>query len=345
MQDILDQLSRWQEAGKDIALATVVQTWSSSPRRPGAKMAVTRDGEIAGSVSGGCVENAVLEAALDALASQTARLLQFHVTDKTAWDVGLACGGSLDVFVQPLEQRFFDSASQIIRNKEAAVAATVIGGSQELLGRQMLIRDHTVLEGATASEWQQSLLAVADLVSVEGAARREHIHESIEVFLEPIVPAPSLIVVGGVHIAIALVSLAKTLGYETVLIDPRKGWGNEGRFADADRLVGAWPEEAFRSVVLTNTSAVVTLTHDPKLDDPALAIALASPAFYVGALGSRSTQEKRRQRLVSSGVPESQLARLCAPVGIDIGAESPEEIALAILAQVVQARRKHRARP
>jgi xanthine dehydrogenase accessory factor len=162
----------------------------------------------------------------------------------------------------------------------------------------------------------------------------------VEVFVELILPPPTLIAVGGVHITVALMSLAKTLGYRTVVVDPRTAFGNEERFPNMDRLVSLWPDEAFRQIPLTRSTAVAMLTHDPKLDDPALKIALPSPAFYVGALGSKTTNEKRRKRLLNDGVTEEQLSRLHAPIGLDIGAQTPEEIALAIMSEVVKAHRK-----
>jgi xanthine dehydrogenase accessory factor len=154
-----------------------------------------------------------------------------------------------------------------------------------------------------------------------------------------------LIVVGGVHITVALTSLAKTLGYRTIVIDPRKAWGNADRFPHVDRLIQEWPEDAFGQIEVTRSTAIAMLTHDPKLDDPALKFALSSPAFYVGALGSKSTNAERRKRLLADRLSESQLSRLHAPIGLDIGAQSPEEIALAIMAQVVEARRKREQAP
>jgi xanthine dehydrogenase accessory factor len=164
--------------------------------------------------------------------------------------------------------------------------------------------------------------------------------EQTELFLEFIHPAPTLIVVGGVHITVALMSLAKTLGYRTILVDPRGAWGNEQRFPNVDQLVHAWPEKAFQEIIITRATAVVMLTHDPKLDDVACKIALNSPAFYVGALGSKTTNAKRRERLLKDGLTEEKWSRLHAPIGLDIHAETPEEIALAIMSEVVETYRK-----
>jgi xanthine dehydrogenase accessory factor len=166
------------------------------------------------------------------------------------------------------------------------------------------------------------------------------LNEDVEIFMEAIVPPPTLVIVGGVHIAIALVSLAKTLGYRTILIDPRQFWGSEERFPHVDQLLQSWADDAFRQIQITRSTAVVMLTHDPKIDDPALKISLISPAFYVGALGSKATNAKRRERLLNDGMSKSQLSRLHAPIGLDIGAQTPEEIALAIMSEVVKSFRK-----
>jgi xanthine dehydrogenase accessory factor len=339
MRDILRDVDLWQEERKPIALATVVQAWGSSPRRAGAKMAITSGGNVTGSVSGGCVENAVVEAALDALRTNQPRLLHFGVADETAWGVGLACGGSIDVFVKPLDSEFLQSLRSALIDEQDAIAVTVIRGPQEVLGREMLVREGRGVVGTLSDDWDEAVLKLAAETLLQGTSRRAFLHESLEVFLEVVSAPPTLIAVGGVHIAVALVSLAKTLGYRTIIIDPRRAWGNADRFPNVDQLVQAWPEDAFRQMRVTRSTAIVMLTHDPKLDDPSLKIALSSPAFYVGALGSRSTQAKRRERLLDDGMTESQLTRLHAPIGLDIGAESPEEIALSIMAQVVEVHR------
>jgi xanthine dehydrogenase accessory factor len=221
-----------------------------------------------------------------------------------------------------------------------AVLATIIRGLQDMLGRELLLRDDGTVTGSLGNEWDEKVLKLAGESLSQGTSRRVTLSEEVEIFFEAILPSPALVIVGGVHIAIALASLAKTLGYRTIMIDPRNSWGNADRFPHVDQLIQAWPNEAFSEVHVTRSTAVVMLTHDPKLDDPAVKIALASAAFYVGALGSKSTQAKRRERLSNEGVPESQLSGLHAPIGLDIGAQSPEEIALAIMAEVVQAFRK-----
>ena len=340
MRDILSDLDNWREEDKSIALATVVQTWGSSPRRAGAKMALTPDGKITGSVSGGCVEGAVFDTGVEVLKSGQPQLLHFGVADETAWEVGLACGGSIDIFVKPLETEFFKALRSVWVNESPAVIVTVVRGPNEMLGREMLLRDDGNVVGTISNEWDERVLKLARETLSNGASQRLMLSESIEVFLEVILPPPTLIAVGGVHITIALMALAKTLGYRTVVIDPRSAFGSEARFPHVDQLIQLWPDEAFRQIPPDRSTAIAMLTHDPKLDDPALKIALPSSAFYVGALGSKTTQAKRRQRLLDDGLTEAQLNRLHGPIGLEIGAGTPEEIAISIMAEIVSARNK-----
>lgn len=339
MRDILSDLSRWIAEQRVIALATVVRTWGSSPRPQGATMAITADGKFIGSVSGGCVENAVIEAGIDSLKTNQARLLHFGVADETAWEVGLACGGTIDIFVKPLNLELFQSLRSALLEDSPAVVVTVIRGPQELLARELLVREEGAVTEGFGGGWNKQVLKLADEALREGTSRSARLNETLEVFLNVMIPPPTLIAVGAVHIAMALVPMAKGLGYRTVVIDPRRAWGSSERFPTVDQLIQEWPEEAFQEVKLTRSSAVVMLTHDPKLDDPALRIALASSAFYVGALGSKTTQAKRRERLMREGMDEAQIALLHAPIGLEIGAATPEEIALAIMAQIVQTQR------
>lgn len=345
MRDILAELQRWLEEGEAVALGTVIQTWGSSPRGVGSKMAFTSSGKITGSVSGGCVENAVIEAGLQALKTNQPQLLHYGVADETAWEVGLACGGSIDVFVKSLDREFFLELSSLIEKDQAVVTATVIRGPQEVLGREFLPGHDSCSNNWLGHGWDEQVAALAARVLVQGTPQRIELNDDLEIFFDVILPPPTLMVVGGVHITLALTSLAKTLGYQTVVIDPRKAWGNQDRFPDVDQLLQAWPEEAFERLIVNGSTAIVMLTHDPKLDDPALKFALSSPAFYVGALGSKITQAKRRERLLKEGLTESQLSRLHAPIGLDIGAQSPEEIALSIMAEVVAAYRKRKRQP
>ncbi|HEX5944490.1 MAG TPA: XdhC family protein [Anaerolineales bacterium] len=338
MRDILPDLDKWRAENKQIALATVIQTWGSSPRREGAKMALTPEGNITGSVSGGCVEGAVYEAGVDVLKSNRPQLLHFGVADETAWEAGLACGGSIDIFVKPLELEVFPSLRSTLVDEKSAVLVTVVKGSDEVLGREMLVREDGSITGGISDQFNEQVVKLAGETLTQGEAQRAMLNEDVEVFMEVIAPPPTLIAVGGVHITIALVALAKTLGYRTIVVDPRSAFGNESRFPHVDQLIQLWPEDAFQQVPITRSTAIAMLTHDPKLDDPALKIALPSSAFYVGALGSKTTQAKRRQRLLEDGLTEKQLDRLHGPIGIKIGAGTPEEIAISIMAEIVAVR-------
>lgn len=341
MRDVIADIDRWRSENKSIALATVVQTWGSSPRAAGAKMALTPPpgNDIAGSVSGGCVEGAVYEEGVQALETGRARLLHFGVADETAWEVGLACGGSIEVFVQPLHLPTYEAVRTVLTEQLPFATTTIVAGPPEALGRVSVLRDGGQVIGSLG-DWQDAALEVSRAALQVGQSRRQKISETVEIFVEVTLPPPTLVIVGGVHIAIALTALAKTLGYRTIVVDPRTAFGSEARFPAerADQLIQAWPDEALAQISLTRGTAIAMLTHDPKLDDPALKLALPSPAFYVGALGSPTTQAKRRARLLAEGLTEAQIGRLYGPIGLDLGARSPEEIALAVMAQVVAAR-------
>jgi xanthine dehydrogenase accessory factor len=333
MRDVLPDIRRWQSEGRPIAIATVVETWGSAPRPAGGKLAMTADGRIAGSVSGGCVENAVVEAGKKTLETGKPQLLHYGVSDDTAWSVGLACGGSLDVFVDRLDAALFEPIEAALRAERPLAIATVIQGSEAELGRKLaLFEDGRVVGGIDDAALSEARAALSS-----GQSRRIKT-EGRELFVDVLRPAPRLVIVGGVHIAIALVSLAKTLGFRTVLVDPREAFGNAKRFPHADEIVNDWPDAALARLGPDSSTAIAVLTHDPKLDDPALLAALPSPAFYVGALGSKRTQEKRRARLTETGIAPAALARLHGPIGLPLGGRSPEEIAVAILAEIVATR-------
>ncbi|HSM70166.1 MAG TPA: XdhC family protein, partial [Anaerolineales bacterium] len=237
MRDILADLIRWKAEGKSIALATVVETWGSSPRKAGSKMGLTLDANITGSVSGGCVENAVVEAGMEVLKSNQPRLLHFGVPDETAWEVGLACGGSIDIFVKPLEEAIFESVNFILANDKQAVWATVIRGDESIIGREMILEANGKVTGSIGNEWDEEVFPLMQDALMQGTSGRIVLDEATEIFLDAIRPPLTLIIVGGAHISVALASLAKTLGYRTIVIDPRKIWGNEERFPNVDELI------------------------------------------------------------------------------------------------------------
>jgi xanthine dehydrogenase accessory factor len=329
MQEIIPDIDNWLAAGKkEIAIATVLQTWGSAPRQTGAKMAFTTSSDICGSVSGGCIESAVIEAGQDVLATGSPQLLHFGVTDETAWDVGLACGGTIEVFVERLDLAAYAFLRDLIRAGKPGVCLTVLHGDEALTGRKLVMGDGRSLN--------QRPLDLTDLGRSARATQRRTLENGLDLFIERLNPAPTLIMVGGVHIAVALASLAKTLGYRTIVIDPRRAFGSAARFPHADQLLPLWPQKAFAKLEITPETAVALLTHDPKIDDPALKSILPSPAFYIGALGSRKTHAKRRQRLRANGFTDKQIARIHAPIGLNIHAATPAEIALAIIAEIIQ---------
>ncbi len=347
MRELFPELEDWLEKREKIALATVIRTWGSSPRGVGAKMALTASGKINGSVSGGCVEGAVVEAGMESLKDGRPRLLHFGVADETAWNVGLACGGQIDVFVQPLEKGFFAQARAALLAGRPYAAATVVRGPADLLGRQMLVSKEGRASGGVTPGLDPALLERVRQAQAESRSQTFSLQtgggEDVEVFVEVVELRPALVVVGGVHTAIPLTAIARTMGFRTVVVDPRRAFGNAERFPEVDQLIQAWPEEALAQVELNESTAIAMLTHDPKIDDPALRIALRSPAFYVGALGSPVTQAKRRQRLKEDGLSEEELSRLHGPIGLKLGNSTPEELALAIMAEIMAV--QHRVMP
>lgn len=336
MQEVISDINRWQAENRPIALATVVQTWGSAPRKEGAKMAVTPDGRMAGSVSGGCVEGAVFEEAVAALANGRAKLLHFGVADETAWDVGLACGGTIEIFVEALNANAYALMHELITQDKAGASITIIHGPEGTVGQKLTVaRDGRTL-GTLGPELDALALAAEKKLQ---SPQRVQLTDAVEVFVDTVRPSPTLIMVGGVHIAVALTQYAKVLGFQTTVIDPRRAFGSEARFPHVDKLIQAWPKKAFAEVEVTPETAVALLTHDPKIDDPALEVVLNSPAFYIGALGSSKTHAKRVARLQEMGITANQISRIHAPIGLNITAVTPEEIALSVMAEIVMAYR------
>jgi xanthine dehydrogenase accessory factor len=307
---------RWHREGRGAALASVVETWGSAPRPVGSLLAISGDGQIMGSVSGGCVEGAVVEEAMQTLADGRPRLLTYGVSDETAFAVGLACGGTIRVLVDPVGA----SLPEAMLADLAAARATRVAVA---LQTHLESWDHR-LAGPEGSDALAARFR-ADRSGVEEDGWFTAIHN----------PPLRMIVVGAVHIAQPLLTMARTCGYDPVLIDPRAAFGSDARFP-GETILPDWPDEAVTALAPDARTAVVTLTHDPKLDDPAIRATLASPAFYLGCLGSTRTHAKRLDRLRAEGVTEQAIARIHAPVGLDIGAKSPAEIALSILAQITQ---------
>lgn len=326
--EVLERLAAWSDAGLGVALAAVMHTWGSAPRRPGSLLAVNARGEFAGSVSGGCVEAAVIDAALEVIAGGAPRILDYRVTHARAWQVGLACGGALQVYVERPGRELVRQLLAALAAKQAVVLATEVA-----TGAPRLLRPDDPAPGldpALARAAREAALRDrSGVVETPGGA----------VFLRVFNPPVRVVLVGAVQIAQALAPMARLAGYDVLVVDPRRAFATEERFPGT-ALDLEWPDAALARAGLDRRTAVVTLTHDPKLDDPALAAALRSEAFYVGCLGSARTQAGRLERLAAMGFGPDDLARLRGPVGLPIGAIAPGEIAVSILAQLVAALRR-----
>jgi xanthine dehydrogenase accessory factor len=305
--DPLTLAAAWRDGGHGVALATVVATWGSSPRPAGSQLVVRDDGVHQGSVSGGCIEGAVIEEALAVINGGDAKLLSYGVTNERAWEVGLSCGGTVEVHVAPIPEILDQLLADCAAHRPVALLTNLETGDVELT------HDHQAL-------------------------REDRSRKVDDVFVQALNPPLRLIIVGAVHIAQSLVQMAQLAGYHVTLVDPRGAFADRERFADLD-VIDEWPDKALTALAPDTRSAVVTLSHDPKLDDPALTVALRSDAFYIGCLGSRRTHAKRLERLAELGFKADDTARLHGPVGLDIGALSPGEIALSIMAEITQARR------
>ena len=322
---IIEQALAWMDEGKGAALATVVKTWGSAPRPVGSQLAISSEAELAGSVSGGCVEGAVAAEALEALEDGACRVLSFGVTDEEAFGVGLACGGEIQVMVEPVD---------IGRGPDRAMIADVAAARAAR---------EAVIYAVNTGDWTRRLIrpGAEDALAEEAAAARRADKSGFaeDWFLGVHNPPLKLIVVGAVHIAQPLLSMARLSGYDATLVDPRDAFAADARFP-GERIVREWPDEALAGLGLDERTAVVTLTHDTKLDDPAIRVALKSDIFYLGCLGSKKTHGKRVERLTEAGFSEAEIARIHGPVGLDIGAKSPAEIAISIMGQMTERLRR-----
>ncbi len=338
MKDILPDLDLWQSQGEEIALATVVEVRRSAPRPPGARLCVTRSGRMSGSVSGGCVEADVFERAVQVLDSRSPEVVNYGIADELAFQVGLSCGGSIDVLIEPFVfDDEWNALRRCVESQESVVYAIGLDPAP-LLGRKLT----RVIEGRSVGSIAPSL---DSRITEEGAKLLQTggtkvvdlpwQGEQAQVFLEVFRPSPSLLIVGATHTAISLCRLATEVGFQVTVIDARSALATPERFPDAERLIHAWPEEALVQVSLDSYSSLVVLTHDPKFDVPALACALHSQARYIGAQGSRVTHEGRKQQLRQQGFSDDDLARIRSPIGLDIGSRTPAELAVAILAEVL----------
>jgi xanthine dehydrogenase accessory factor len=338
MREIWNELKKWREDGRKTALATVIKVSGSSLRPEGSKMLLSSDGSISGSVTGGCVEGAVFEETREVLQTGSAKLLSYGVTNEQAWEVGLSCGGSVEIFVEsvdtPAWQEVYEKIAEALENNLLAVVATIVKGTQT--GWKLFIQKDGAATGTLGGKEIDSELIKA--LPENWATHQPFTHTLSDgdvVFIDFIVPPPRLVIIGASHIAIPLVALANTLDYRTIVVDARSAFATRERFPHADELIVGWPTEVLEKLNIDAATCVVCLSHDDKLDNPSLLYAINSDARYIGALGSRVTTANRMSTLREEGATEDQLARIHAPVGLKIGGRSPAEIALSIMAEIV----------
>jgi len=380
VRDILNKVTKWWEAGETFGLATVVSTYRSAPRDPGAALAVSPDGEVTGSVSGGCVEGAVYELSMDVSQTGNPVLQTYGVSDDDAFAVGLTCGGILDIFVEPVDQARFpelgDIAAAVERGEPVAVA-TVIGGPGQVGARRVIWgraapdqintdqantgQTNTGQTGSDGSDdgWHAGAsgtlgsgarldAAVDDDVRgmlAQGltgirryGAHGERRGDELSVFVNAFAPPPRMLVFGAIDFAAAVARVGKFLGYHVTVCDARQVFATRSRFPDADEVIVEWPHRFLAGTSIDTRTVICVLTHDPKFDVPLLEVALRTPAGYIGAMGSRRTHDDRIERLREVGLTEAELARLRSPIGLDLGARTPEETAVSIAAELIQLR-------
>ena len=309
IDDILTPMSVWLKEKRKVALATVISTWGSAPRPVGGQMAIDSNGEIIGSVSGGCIEGAVINEGINSINDGKLRIKDYGISNDMAWEVGLACGGELKILIQPLnlEDKIVYSIVENIKNREPTkLIINCLTGSRHI--------DNSII----------------NQISSYDKIKEEFIHV--------IDPKPRLFIVGAVHIAQALISLAKTADFEIILIDPRDHFATKDRFPNC-KIINEWPDTALSNFILDKATHLVTLTHDPKIDDPALIYTLKKDIGYIGSLGSKKTHNKRCERLIDIGFCQSDLSKIHGPIGLNIKAKTPAEIAISIMAEIINFRR------
>jgi xanthine dehydrogenase accessory factor len=339
MRELLEQYDAWRAEGLEVGRAVVIHTYGSAPRQAGSVLLVAEDGRMVGSVSCGCIEGAAAEAVMEARRSGGPRVVRYGISDDQAWSVGLACGGTIDVLVEP------DVPEEVLAAARAQSAGAMPGIGTTVVtelpadapaahaDRQAgpAGRSAASPKDRSIDEAQADALAAGRSETVDVAGR--------SMFIEAFPVRPRLVIVGATEVARSLVGLAAALGYELVVIDARTAFATRERFPDVERLMTDWPDEAFAELEIGPNDAVAILSHDPKFDEPAIVEAIRRGARYVGAIGSRKTQADRRRRLLEAGLTEGQLDGLHAPIGLDLGGREPAETALAILAEIVAARR------
>lgn len=327
-EDVLRRAQEWQEAGAKIAIATVIETWGSAPCPVGSHLIIDSDGRFIGSVSGGCIEAEVINEALDIIAAGRPRLLEFGVLDEIAWRAGLSCGGNIKVYVERVDLTRSELLAALNAERTARCPALLI--TDLASGTQRLVRAADVARDPLGEALEQQLqLGKSGTLQAAGDT----------MFVLVRLPPVRLVIIGAGHIAQALAPMAKFAGFDVVIVDPRMAFATPERFPDC-KIIADWPEEVLPQHALDRYTAIVVLSHEPRIDDQAIALALAARCFYIGALGSRKTHAKRLERLRATGMADATLAMIHAPIGLDIAAVSSAEIAIAILAEIVATRRQ-----
>jgi xanthine dehydrogenase accessory factor len=365
VREVLQELLRWWQEGQTVGLATVVGTWQSAPRQPGAVMVVGPDGTVAGSVSGGCVEADVYALAEAAVADGTPVLRRYGVSDSDAVAVGLTCGGVLDVFVQPVSRATFpelaEVAALVAEGKPVALATVVEHPDPDRVGRRLVIRPGSgprpgrsgtlgsERADAAVTDDARGLLAAGQAELLTYGPEGERRGRGMAVFVSSFAPRPRMLVFGASDFAAAVTRVGAFLGYRVTVCDARSLFATASRFPDADEIVLDWPHRYLAAEAaagrLDPGTALCVLTHDPKFDVPLLEVALRLPVGYVGAMGSRRTHEERLDQLRAAGLSESELSRLASPIGLDLGARTPEETAISVAAEIVSSRWGGQGRP
>jgi xanthine dehydrogenase accessory factor len=349
VRDILDQITKWWEAGETFGLATVVNTFRSAPRDPGAALAVSAGGEVVGSVSGGCVEGAVYELAQEVRQSGQPVMKTYGVSDDAAFEVGLTCGGIIDLFVEPVSKERYPELAEVaaaIRAGNPVAVVTVISGPG-VVGARRIVRPDGQGSGTLGAgdRLDQAVDDDARGMLAQGLTGVRHYGEhgerrldDLSVFVQSFAPPPRMLVFGAIDFAAAVARAGKFLGYRVTVCDARPIFATRARFPDADEVVVDWPHRYLASTEVDQRTVICVLTHDPKFDVPVLEVALRRPAAYIGAMGSRRTHEDRLARLREAGMTEDEIARLRSPIGLDLGARTPEETAVSVAAELIQLR-------
>jgi xanthine dehydrogenase accessory factor len=354
MRDLLDELTSWWTSGRRFALATVVDIKGSAPRPPGASMAVSADGEAVGSVSGGCVEGAVYELSQQVLETGAPVLQTYGISDEDAFSVGLTCGGILDILVRPVDRSTlptFGAVANSIAAKQPVAVATVVSGEGAIAAQLAVWPDRadgtlgaTGLDAAVTDD-ARGMLAQGQTGIRHYGPNGERRQDEVAVFIEAFAPPPRMLVFGAIDFAAAVARIGKYLGYHVTVCDARPVFATPKRFPDADEVVCEWPHKFLAGTPVDERTVIAVLTHDPKFDVPLLEVALSTPAAYIGAMGSRRTHDDRLARLRELGVTDEQIARLRSPIGLDLGARTPEETAVSIAAEIIGLRWGGSGRP